>query len=304
MDIPAGLDERRRLGPDWASWLNRLPRLCDDLLGEWELRRDGDALHGHASIVLPVRRADGTDAMLKVAFDGDRESEHEHLALTLWAGDGAVRMYRADPARRATLLEKLHHRDLTQEWDIEACEVVAGLYPRLHRPAPARLRPLSGFLARRLDALQHDAGDVPVPRRLIDQASRRGREFVADPESIGRIVHGDLHYGNVLRADREPWLVIDPKPMSGDPHYEVAPLLWNRWDEMDGYLRPSIQRRFYTVVEAAGFDEDRARDWVIVRMVLDAHWAVEGAKRGNRALGADEQDRITRCVSVAKAVQR
>ncbi|MFC7755842.1 aminoglycoside phosphotransferase family protein [Tsukamurella soli] len=304
MDIPAGLDERRRLGPDWASWLDRLPRLCDGVLREWELQRDGEPLHGHASLVLPVRRTDGTEAVLKAAFDGDRESEHEHLALTLWAGDGAVRMYRADPARRVMLLEKLQHRDLTEEWDLQACEIVAGLYPRLHRPAPARLHPLTGLLERWLDALQRDAREVPVPRRLIDQAVQRGREFVADPQSVGRVVHGDLHYANVLAGDREPWLAIDPKPMSGDPHYEVAPLLWNRWDEMEGYLRQSIQRRFYTVIEAAGFDEDRTRDWVIVRMVLSAHWTVEDARRGDRALDADEQDWITRCISVAKAVQR
>jgi streptomycin 6-kinase len=304
VEIPAGLARRRDLGPDWGEWLDRLPRLCNDLLLEWRLQLDGDPRHGHASLVLPVRSDEAASAVLKIGFDGAPESAQEHLALQLWAGDGAVRMYRADPARRAMLLERLHTRDLTQEWDLQACEIVAGLYPRLHRPAPGRLRPLAGFVARRLDALAADAREVPVPRRLIDRALTRGREFVADPQSIGRVIHGDLHYENVLAADREPWLAIDPQPMSGDPHYEVAPLLWNRWDEMEGYLRESIRRRFHTVVEAAGFDEDRARDWVIVRMVLNAHWAVEDAKSLGRGLDQRERDWITRCVSVAKAVQR
>ncbi|GAB08203.1 hypothetical protein GOARA_004_00430 [Gordonia araii NBRC 100433] len=304
MRIPAGLDAQRRLGPDWVRWLDLLPARCDELLGEWRLATAGAPMHGFASIVVPVRTYDGIDAMLKIGFDGADDTAQEHLALQYWAGDGAVLMYRADPARRALLLERLDSRDLTGEWDLHACEVVAGLYPRLHRPAPPRLRALSGFLHGWLDAMANDAADIPVPRRLIDQALARGREFVADPACDGRIIHGDLHYENVLVGGREPWLVIDPQPMSGDPHYEIAPLLWNRWEEMNGYLRESIRRRFATVVEAAGFDEDRARDWVTVRMILNAHWAVEDAHRMNRRLDDDERDWITKCISVAKAVQR
>ena len=304
MDIPDGLDEQRHLGPDWASWLDRLPRLCDDLVADWGLRVEGAPLHGFTSIVVPVRADDGPPAMLKVAFDGAPELKHEHLALQIWGGDGAVRMYRADPSRRALLLERLSDRDLTLEWDLHACEVVAGLYPRLHRTAGPRFTTLAEHLDGWLDRLAADVGRIPAPRRLVDQALGRGRDFVADPDTVGRVVHGDLHFENVLAAEREPWLVIDPQPMSGDPHYEIAPLLWNRWEEMEGYLRESIQRRFLTVVEAAGFDEDRARDWVIVRMILNAHWAVEDADRANRALSGDERDAITRYISIAKAVQR
>ena len=92
------------------------------------------------------------------------------------------------------------------------------------------------------------------------------------------MIHGDLHYENVLAGDREPWLVIDPKPMSGDPHYELAPMLWNRWDEAvaTGDLRIALRRRFHTLVDAAGLDEDRARDWVVVRMVLQRGLGARG----------------------------
>ncbi|WP_367649928.1 aminoglycoside phosphotransferase family protein [Gordonia sp. X0973] len=301
--IPEGLRAQRRLGPDWARWLDGLPKRCDDLLADWDLVMAGDPMHGFASIVIPVR-SDGLDAVLKIGFDSAPDTAQEHLALQEWAGDGAVRMYRADPGRRAMLLERLSTVDLTGEWDLAACEVVAGFYPRLHRRAGPRFRPLSGFLRTWLDEMAADADDLPVPPRLLDRAVARGREFVADPDCDGRIIHGDLHYENVLAAQREPWLVIDPQPMSGDPHYEIAPLLWNRWEEMDGYLRESIRRRFATAVEAAGFDEDRARDWVIVRMVVNAHWSLQDAKRMNRPLDAGERDWITKCISVAKAVQR
>jgi streptomycin 6-kinase len=94
--------------------------------------------------------------------------------------------------------------------------------------------------------------------------------------------------------------------MDGDPHYEPAPLLWNRWDELTtggGSVRDGVRRRFHTVVDAAGLDEDRARDWVVVRMVLNAHWAVEDAARAGRDLDSDEREWITRCIAIAKAVQ-
>jgi streptomycin 6-kinase len=100
-------------------------------------------------------------------------------------------------------------------------------------------------------------------------------------------------------------LVIDPKPMSGDPHYEVAPMLWNRWDEVvgSGNVRGAVRRRFHAVVDAAELDEDRARDWVVVREMHNAMWTVEDAWRSGRELDAEDRDWITRCIAIAKAVQ-
>ena len=144
---------------------------------------------------------------------------------------------------------------------------------------------------------------------MVEQALSLGRDLVADPASVGRIVHGDLHYENVLAAPatlepgRGPWLVIDPKPMSGDPHYEPAPMLWNRFDEYAGDVRDGVRRRFHALVDAAGLDEARARDWVVVRMVINAHWSVEDAERAGRPLDAEEREWITRCIAITKAVQ-
>ncbi len=302
--LPAGLAEQRELGPDWAEWLDRLPRLFTEVLADWELEREDDRLwHGFCSLVAPVRTAEGERAVLKVSFDGDEESEHEALALQHWHGDGVVRLLRADPRRRALLLERLHRRDLTAVGDLEACEVVAGLYPRIHLPALPQLRTLTSYVERWLDSLSRLPADAPIPRRLTEQALSLGRDLVADPGSVGRIVHGDLHYENVLAADREPWVVIDPKPMSGDPHYELAPMLWNRYDELAGDVREGLRRRFHTLVDAAGLDEDRARDWVIVRMILNANWSVEDADRVGRTLHEDERTWITQCIAITKAVQ-
>jgi streptomycin 6-kinase len=303
LTVPPGLEQQRALGPDWGTWLDRLPRLYAEVVEQWELAPDGEPRHGFCSVVVPVRTAGGAPAVVKVSFDGDDESEHEHLALQHWGGRGAVRLLRADPHRRALLLERLHPEDLTDLWDVEACEVVAGLYPRLHQPAPPQLRTVTSYVERWAAALAEMPRNAPIPRRLVEQALSLAKDLVVDPASTGHLIHGDLHYENVLAADREPWLVIDPKAMSGDPHYEPAPMLWNRVDELAGDLRDGLRRRFHTLVDVGGLDEDRARDWVVVRMVLNAHWSVEDAQRADRPLDAAERGWITTCISIAKAVQ-
>lgn len=282
-------------GPDWADWVRRLPAIAVDMLARWRLRPDGRPMHGHCSLVLPVRTADGAAAVLKISFPDD-ESEHEHVVLRRWAGAAAVRLLSADPHRRAMLLERLHGADLTGLTDVDACRVVAGLYRRIHVSAMPPLRTLGSYLRRWNADLAALPRGAPIPRRLVEQAAALGADLAAEPATDSRVIHCDLHYANVLAADREPWLVIDPKPVNGDPHYEIAPMLWNRWEELGGDVREGVRRRFHTLVDAAGFDEDRARAWVVVRMVHNAMWALQDGPRA-------EPGWLTTCISVAKAVQ-
>ena len=96
-------------------------------------------------------------------------------------------------------------------------------------------------------------------------------------------------------------MAIDPKPLAGDPAYEVAPLLWNRWEEAiaTGNLRQALLDKMFTVIDAAGLDEDRVRGWIVVREVLNVLWDYE-----NSLLGATlDRDWITRSTTIAKAVR-
>jgi len=242
--------------------------------------------------------------MLKLAFPED-DSAHEHLALRRWDGDGAVRLLSADPHHRALLLERLGDRDLSTIPDLRACEVVAGLYGRLHVAPSPKLRSLTTLVAQRSAALQRLPRSAPIPRRLIDQAIGLERDLSGDGSARDRLLHTDLHYENVLSATepgandpaaaRGPWLAIDPKPVNGDPHYELAPMLWNRYTEISGDVRAGVRARFWTLVDAAGFDADRARAWVVIRMVHNAMWELEGS--------TIDRDWLTVCIAVAKAVQ-
>ena len=305
MLLPPGAHEWAERGPDWADFVARLPKILDGLVEEWGLSPDGEAQHGYGAVVAPVRTSDGEAAVLKVAW-ADDETEHEHLALQRWGGDGAVRLLRADPHRRALLLERVSTTDLAPVGYLEAAEIAAASYARLHVPAPPQLRTVTSYVARWTDALAALPRDAPIPHRLVEQALAHVRDLADDPASTGTLVHNDLHDHNLLAAEREPWLVIDPQPMSGDPHWEPAPLLWNRWEEIEprGRIRADVHERFLTIIDTAGLDEDRARAWVVVRMVINAYWTIEDAERYGRGLTADDHDWITRCITVVKAVER
>ncbi len=293
--LPQGFQAYAARGPEWSAFLDQLPGLVRDLLGDWDLAVDGAPTHGHVALVVPVRTISGGPAVLKIGFPHE-EAEHEHLALQHWHGRGAVQLLRADPRRHALLLERLHREDLGDLWDVEACEVVGGLYARLHVPAPPQLRSLATYVGEWTHELAALPRDAPLPRRLVEQAVSVGRDLVADPVRE-TMLHTDLHYANVLAGDREPWLTIDPKPLRGDPHYELAPMLWNRWEELGSgprSVRDGIRLRFHTLVDVAGLDEHRARDWVVLRVLVNALWQLQEPTDGHH---------LTRWVAIAKAVQ-
>ncbi|GAB2989945.1 aminoglycoside phosphotransferase family protein [Nocardioides montaniterrae] len=275
--------------------MDRLPGVLRDLIAEWDLTPDGEAMRGRTAQVLPVRTADGDAAALKVVRPHP-EAEHEALALQHWHGRGAVRLLRADPHRWALLLERLTGQDLVDSWDLQACEVVAGLYGHLHVPAPPQLRTLSSYAEGWAADLAAADRSLPIPHRMVEQARALARELAADPATDGTLVHTDLHYENVLLDGAGEWRAIDPKPLSGDPHFELTPMLVNRYSEYAGRLRDGVRDRFFALVDHAELDEDRARAWVVVRTVVNVKGEVLENPTADRGW-------VTANIAVAKAVQ-
>lgn len=244
-------------GDDGDRWLTGLPALAETMLDRWELTLDGGPMHGFAGLVLPVRRVDGTPAVLKLSFPHD-EAEHEALALSTWDGAGAVRLIEHDADAWALLLERLDPDTSLLDVPIdEAIDVIGGLVRRLDTTAPPKLRSMRDNAER---WVREFSVDTEVPDRLVNRAVGLCREL--GPAAGDRLVNEDLHYENVLRGTREPWLLIDPKPIAGDLEFGLIPLLWNRIDE-----HPDLDARLRQVVEVAGLDLDLARGWTFVRAV-------------------------------------
>jgi streptomycin 6-kinase len=302
--LPPALAARHAAGGPAATWLEGLPALREDLLGRWHLSPDGPALAGHTAIVLPVQDADGVRRALKAGLP-EPDNAGEIRTLQLWGGRHAVRLVRADPGRHALLLEWLDGPLADQPDAGEATRIVAGLYRHLHRPAAPQLPDLHRSVNRWLDDLAAlggaGSGRLPAPPRLVEQAIIAGRRLAAQPG--GHVLHGDLHDLNVMRRAGS-WVAIDPKGCNGDPCYEPAPLLWNRWAALavSANLGEALRERFYTIVDTAGLDVRRSRDWVVVRTMVNVAWQVAGPDRPG---GPTETARewITRNVTIAKAIQ-
>ena len=280
-DVPviprAWLDWISRLpaegGPSGAAWASKAQRLLAEQFARWDLRADGDVRTGWTAVVAPVTR-DGEPLALKVVRPSV-DTDGEPLALRHWAGDGAVRLVAAEPSRGALLLERLDPaRDLLALDIEEACTVIGSLLARLHRPAPPGLRRLGPWSQGWLEEL---ARRDTLPRRFVSRARGLQRELQAAPDGEAALLHGDLHFENVLAGAREPWLAIDPQPIGGHPGFELHAVLRNRTDELGAgaAFRWSVRRRVDVVCEAAGIDPDVARLWTIVRCGIEAVWALD-----------------------------
>lgn len=266
-----------REGEAGRRWLETLPVLIGALLERWELTVDGDAVHGYVAVVLPVRTAEREAAVLKVTWR-DPETEHEALALATWSGQGAVRLLRADGEAGALLLERLDpSRDLHRLAHEQATTVAGRLLAELHQPAPAPISALSALVAGWARELPQrwDRLGRPLPSRDLDEAVTTCREL--GPENQRLLLHNDLHYGNVLAGTRRSWLAIDPKPLAGDPAFEIVPLLRNRWQDLvaSGDVPRAVRRRLAVAADAAQVDRERARRWAHARAVEDGLWFLE-----------------------------
>ncbi|MDX3671035.1 aminoglycoside phosphotransferase family protein [Streptomyces europaeiscabiei] len=249
-----------------------LPDLATTFLNRWGLRLDGPAMHGMCALVLPVvRTADDTPAVLKLQIL-DAESEGEPVALRVWDGDGAVRLLAHDGETGTMLLERLDPaRMLSHEPDTrKAVLVIARLLAHLTTAAaPPAMRRLSDIATDMLDRTPPVLARIPdtSESRLIADCAAALREVVSEPGD--RLLHWDLHFDNVLGADRAPWLAIDPKPLAGDPAFELWPALNNRFDPNE------VPWRFDAMTDVLALDRDRARAWTLARLLQNAIWEIE-----------------------------
>ena len=262
LTVPPGL-EWWRSEPGGAEWLDRLPVLVAECAASWSLRIGEPYSGSNVSWVAPVELPDGVPAVLKLNFP-EPESEREAEALACWAGEGAVRLLAEDEERRALLVERCVPGTLL--WDEpgedDAMRVAAGILRRLWRPPPDghRFRLLGDLAA----AWARELAEAPYERPLVDEAVSFLREAgLAQGEGV--VLHQDFHGGNVLRATREPWLAIDPKPLVGEREFDTASLLRDRRPELQADPHPEarIRRRLDFLAAELDLDRERLRGWGI-----------------------------------------
>ncbi|MCS0600480.1 aminoglycoside phosphotransferase family protein [Streptomyces sp. LP11] len=280
IDIPPELAEaqRRHNGTTGEAFVRSLPHLAADFLNRWHLTLDGPQMHGVSALVLPVTRTDGARAVLKLHLP-DEETRAEPVALRTWNGDGAVLLLDHDPDTGTLLLEHLRRlgetRPLTHTPDTRTSTlVIARLLARLtSHPAPPGLRSLGDIAPALLDRTPRALAHAPDPetRRTLTDCAAALREIAYDDPG-DRLLHGDLHSGNVLAADRADWLAIDPKPLAGDPGFDLWPALANRFEPTE------VRWRFDALTDTLALDRPRARTWTLARLLQNALWDLESGR--------------------------
>jgi streptomycin 6-kinase len=239
--------------------------LAAECAERWSLELEPPSAASNASLVIPAG-----DAILKLN-PPDEESEHEADALAAWDGDGAVRLLAHDRERRALLIERC--RPGTTLWELEddrAGDVVASLLPRLWKPPLPQYRLLADVAARWVDELPDKwvLHGCPFERRLLDETVSALREL-GPSQGILVTANEDLHAGNVLRAAREPWLVIDPKPIAAERDFTLVSMVRDRPQDVLTGERPSkrLARRLDLLATSLELDRERLRRWTIAHTI-------------------------------------
>lgn len=260
--------------PDPQAWETALQECVRD----WHLTPGDRYPSGAGGLACPATRADGTPVVVKIIHP-HHESEHEADALEAWKGNGAVRVLDRDDDRHAVLLEQCRPgTPLSAAGPEVALEVLIGLLPRLWITPPQHFNTLVDEAAWWRSYLpdRWERGR-PFERRLLD-AALEALDRLPGSQGEQMLVNQDLHGDNVLAADREPWLVIDPKPLAGEREFGCAAII--RSGEL-GHSRREVVGRLDRLSDELGLDRERAQDWTMAQtMAWDLNDRGEMADRG------------------------
>ncbi|MGB9378023.1 MAG: aminoglycoside phosphotransferase family protein [Mycobacteriales bacterium] len=268
-----------------SDWLQGLSAAVHQLQQRWSLTIGEPFLPGgQTAWVAPATTSSGEEVVLKVAWRHP-EALHEADGLREWNGDGTVRLHAAeiiDADTVALLLERCSPGttlSMTPEPDQDV--VIAGLLRRLWRELSGDhpFRSLQGMCDWWADAYDEKvaAGPSTVDPGMAREAIALFRTLPATADRAV-LLCTDLHAGNVLAAEREPWLVIDPKPYVGDPTYDPLQHLLN----CDARLRSDPLGLADRMADLLDLDRQRMRLWLFARCVQEAPqwpWLAEVARR-------------------------
>jgi streptomycin 6-kinase len=227
----------------------------------WDLTLGEPYVPGVDAQTLRATLPDGAPAVLKL-LRPHRENEHEADALQAWDGDGAVRLLDRDESGFALLLERCEPgTPLSRLEPSAALDVVIGLLPRLWIAAGEPFHTLADEAAWWAAYLpEQDWSSAPD----LLAAALDAIATLSPTQGEQVLLNQDLHFGNVLAAEREPWLLIDPKPLAGEREFAASPIV-RAWEL--GHSKRDVLYRFDRVTSELGLDRERARGWTIAQTV-------------------------------------
>ncbi len=273
---------RSVFGRKGEEWLVGFPALLQECAEHYALEILPPFPNLSFNYVTPVRRADGTEAVLKLGVP-HAELRSEMAGLRVYAGRKAVRLFESDAEKGVLLMERITPgTPLTTLADDahndEATLIAANMMRDLWRPVSDEPDLLTvgawseGFAEMRT---RFHGGTGVLPVNLVKKAERVYAEYLQFP--TGQVVlHGDLHHDNLLLSQNGDWIAIDPKGIIGEPEYEVFPMVRNLWADRHTIADPkrTMERRLDIFAEVLGFDKERMRNWCVAQSLLSACWCL------------------------------
>ncbi|MGW5662027.1 aminoglycoside phosphotransferase family protein [Streptomyces sp. NPDC003758] len=260
-----------------ADWLGRLPELIRQAVGLRELTVERvQAPGGRSSLVLLVRQADGTPAVLKLVPPWARPGS-ERAALVRWDGFGAVRLLdvdapdTSDAGEGVLLLERLHPEMSVRSLpEAKALLEAAGTLRRLwvEPPAAHSFETVAARTGRQAEAMRRSAETDPEAAPLVEAALAAREQLLAAPPEE-RLLHGTFRQSKILAGERMPWLAVGPDPVVGECAFDLARLVRDRVEDL--IAAPSgaaiTRRRVKRLAESLDLDQERLRGWTLFRAV-------------------------------------
>lgn len=274
------------------KWLKSLPEIIGELSGKWKIEAGKPFENLSYNYVAGCFCADNSEAVLKIALPlNEPEIFNEARYLKIRSGKGAVKVLNFDKTLRAMLLEKLdpgkHLKEIFAGDKQAAVEIAVELMKKLLREPPAD----SGFL--RLEVWFENFFRKAENTKFPQEYTEKTREifYYFNDSTQKFLLHGDLHHENILSAEREAFLVIDPKGIIGEIGYEISVFLNNHlwWlaDEPD--VRKQLNYAVEKFSEAFGIEKSDLKKWAFAQIVLSAWWTFEdNGKNWDRALAFAE----------------
>jgi len=255
--------------PDGDEWLERLPKTAEHAVELRELTVERVQVPGgRSSLVVLVRRPDGTPAVLKLAPPRARP-ESERAALAHWGGLGAVQLLDGPVSEGVLLLERLHPDVSVRSLpEAKALLEAVGTLRRLwvEPPGGQVFETVGQRTGRQAEAMR--TGAVGEVTGLVDAALTARAELLAAPPEE-RLLHGTFRQSKVLAGERVPWLAVGPDPVVGECAFDLARLVRDRVEDL--IASPSgaatTRRRIKRLAESLDVDQERLRGWTLFRAV-------------------------------------
>ena len=265
-------------GAKGERWLEDLPGAIAVIADKWSLEIDEPFPNLSFNFVAPCSVPGGGKYVLKVGVP-EEESPilFERKALEAFAGEGAVKLIKYDESLCAMLIERaVEGKTLSDVCGADyekAVKIAVAVMKRLPRNPPDKTIFIN--LEKWTSGL-NKAVKMGFEPDKVAEAQKYFTEL-AEPFEKKILLHGDVHFDNILSARRESFLLIDPKGAVGEIGYEIAVFL----NDLAGWTKHLANQKQILSAAVENFSQSFAvssenlRKWAFAFAVLSGWWMLE-----------------------------